>query len=74
MFRLQTEELRINETLLLKPQEAADQLRVSRAKTYELISSGQIPSIKVGSSLRVPADALREWIQRQVTERAEANR
>ncbi|HXG69800.1 MAG TPA: helix-turn-helix domain-containing protein [Gemmatimonadaceae bacterium] len=57
------------ETLLLKPQEAADQLRVSRAKTYELISSGQIPSIRVGSSVRVPAGALREWISQQLADR-----
>ncbi|MBA3639355.1 MAG: helix-turn-helix domain-containing protein [Acidobacteria bacterium] len=57
------------ETLLLKPQEAADQLRVSRAKTYELISSGQIPSIKVGSSVRIPAGALREWISQQLADR-----
>jgi excisionase family DNA binding protein len=57
------------ETLLLKPQEAADQLRVSRAKTYELIASGAIPSIKVGGSVRVPADALREWIDRKLSEK-----
>jgi excisionase family DNA binding protein len=56
------------DTLLLRPVEVGEQLRVSRAKAYELIASGQIPSIKVGGSTRVPADALREWIEKKLSE------
>ena len=56
------------DTLLLKPIEVGEQLRVSRAKAYELIASGQIPSIKVGSSVRVSSDALREWISKKAGE------
>jgi excisionase family DNA binding protein len=48
--------------------EAADALGVSRAKAYELISRGEIPSIRVGSSIRVPVDALRAWMDRQLAE------
>ena len=55
--------------LLLRPAEAADRLGVSRAKAYELIASGTIPSIRVGSSLRVPVDALKTWIASQLAER-----
>jgi excisionase family DNA binding protein len=58
------------DTLLLKPIEVGNQLRISRAKTYELIASGEIPSIKVGGTTRVPAVALQQWIDRQVSERA----
>jgi hypothetical protein len=29
-----------------------------------------IPSIRIGTSIRVPVDALRAWIDRQVSERA----
>jgi excisionase family DNA binding protein len=58
------------DTLLLKPIEVGTQLRISRAKTYELIASGEIPSIKVGSSTRVPAVALQAWIDRQIEARA----
>jgi len=62
------------DTLLLKPLEVAAELRISRAKAYELIAldaaDGGIPSIKVGSSTRVPADALRAWIDRQIKQRA----
>jgi excisionase family DNA binding protein len=54
--------------LLLKPQEAAETLGVSRSKAYELIAAGTIPSIRVGCSVRVPVAALREWIALQLGE------
>jgi len=52
--------------LLLRPTEAADAMGVSRAKAYELISSGAIPSIRLGGSVRVPVEALRAWIANQL--------
>jgi excisionase family DNA binding protein len=58
------------DTLLLKPIEVGNQLRISRAKCYELIASGEIPSIKVGGTTRVPAVALQQWIDRQLGSRA----
>jgi excisionase family DNA binding protein len=59
------------ERILYRPGEAADAIGVSRARAYELIAAGVIPSIKIGSSIRVPVDALRAWIDRQIVERAE---
>ncbi len=53
------------ERLLLKPAEAGEALGVSRAKAYQLIASGAIPSVKVGSCVRVPIEALRQWIAAQ---------
>jgi excisionase family DNA binding protein len=52
--------------------EAAEALGVSRAKTYELIAAGDIPSVRLGGCVRVPVDGLRAWIARQSAERAEA--
>ena len=40
--------------LLLRPAEVAESLGIGRSKVYELISSGQLPSIRIGGSLRVP--------------------
>jgi excisionase family DNA binding protein len=57
--------------LLLRPAEAADAIGVSRSKAYELIASGAIPSIRLGGSVRVPLDALREWIALQVAQQAD---
>lgn len=54
--------------LMLRPEEAADAIGVSRAKAYMLIASGEIPAVRVGKVLRVPVEALRQWIARQLAE------
>jgi excisionase family DNA binding protein len=54
------------EPLLLTTEEAANVLRISRSKAYELIASGRLPSITLGRSRRVPLDALRKWIADQI--------
>lgn len=56
--------------LLLTPIEAANAIGVGTSKIYELLASGAIPSIRIGKSIRVPADKLREWIDNQITESA----
>lgn len=55
----------MNERLLLRPSEAADALGVSRAKAYQLIAEGTIPSIRLGGSIRVPVDELRALVNRR---------
>lgn len=50
------------ETLLLRPDEAARLLGVGRSKIYALLASGEVPSIRVGRSVRVPVDALKHWV------------
>ena len=49
--------------LLLRPGEVADALGIGRSKAYELIAGGTIPSVRIGGSVRVPAEALRAWIE-----------
>jgi excisionase family DNA binding protein len=39
---------------------------VSRSKIYELLASGDLPSVRIGASVRVPVDALRAWIAEQL--------
>lgn len=51
--------------MLLRPTECADALGCSRAKVYELLSRGELPSIRVGGRLRVPVKMLQQWIDRQ---------
>lgn len=60
--------------LLLRPIEAAEAIGVGRSKVYELLASGELPSIRVGASVRVPVDALRAWIERKTSERTEGGR
>lgn len=50
------------EKLLLKPEEAAEMLSIGRSKVYELIGTGELASVRIGTSRRVPADALVEFV------------
>ena len=40
--------------LLLTPEEAANRLAICRTRVYELMGSGQLESVRIGSSRRVP--------------------
>jgi excisionase family DNA binding protein len=53
--------------LTYRVNEAAEVLGISRAKTYELIGAGEIPTVRIGGCVRVPVDALREWIVAHTT-------
>jgi excisionase family DNA binding protein len=44
--------------LFVRPSEAAKMLSISRSKAYELVASGELPSRKFGSSIRIPVGAI----------------
>ena len=54
--------------LLLTPEEAARQLSVGRSHLYLKLASGEIESIRIGRSRRVPIRSLRAYIDRLVAE------
>lgn len=43
--------------------EAAQLLRISRSKTYQLIAAGELKTIKIGGSRRVPVAELEVFIK-----------
>ena len=43
-------------------------LGAGRSKLYGLVATGVVPSIRVGHTVRVPMDLLREWIRQQAME------
>ena len=57
--------------LLFRPSEAAEAIGIGRSKVYELIASGELPSIRIGSSVRVSVAALEAWVERRLAERNE---
>ena len=57
------------EKLLLRPGEAAEGLGVDWSKIYALMANGAVPSIRVGRTVRVPAAALRRWVEEQTQSR-----
>ena len=62
------------EKILYRPSEVAQTTGYSRSKTYMLIASGVIPSIKIGKSVRVPVAALHNWIEQQLAEKQQSER
>jgi excisionase family DNA binding protein len=47
---------------LLSPTEAARRLSLGRTRLYELLGSGELPSVRVGALRRIPARALRAYV------------
>jgi excisionase family DNA binding protein len=54
-----------DERLLLRATEVGRLLSVSRSKVYEMMASGELPTMKIGSALRVPRKQLLEWIEKR---------
>jgi excisionase family DNA binding protein len=50
------------ERVLLRPEEAAQALGVSRTTVFELMRSGALRSVKIGAARRVSATALAEFV------------
>jgi len=51
--------------LLLSIPEAAERLSIGRSKLYELLTSGEIPTIRIGRAVRIPADELDAFVTRE---------
>jgi len=48
---------------LLTTAEVQEMLSVGRTRVFALIASGQLRSVLIGSSRRIPTDAVEEFIQ-----------
>ena len=51
-----------SEKLLLRGSEVAQTLGISRALAYRWMASGVLPTLRRGRCIRVPAEALQEWV------------
>lgn len=49
----------------LKVPEVAGILRIARSRAYELVADGEIPSVRIGCSIRVNRKALDKWLEEQ---------
>jgi excisionase family DNA binding protein len=56
------------EPLLLRVEEAAGLASLGRSKAYEMVASGEWPSVAIGRCRRVPLDGLRRWVEQQAAE------
>lgn len=56
--------------LLLTVKEAAETLGIGRSKFYELLKRGELDSVYIDGSRRVPTSALEEYVARLLEEAA----
>jgi excisionase family DNA binding protein len=50
--------------LLVRVEDAAGILSLSRSKVYELLAAGELQGVTIGRSRRIPVDCLREYVTR----------
>ncbi len=58
------------EPILVRVEEAARILSLSRSTIYEMMDAGELPSVRRGTARRIPLAALRAWVDRQVASHA----
>ncbi len=49
----------------LKVPEVAKILRIARSRAYELVAEWEIPSVRIGRSIRVSRTELDRWLEEQ---------
>ncbi len=52
----------VPDRIAVTPDEAAWLLGVSRSRIYELLNAGDLPSVKIGRSRRIPRQALVDFV------------
>ena len=57
-------------TLLLTIEEVAEQLRLGRTRTYQLVMSGQIQSVTIGRRRLVPRESLKVYVDGLISSQA----
>lgn len=62
------DEVPLAQRLLVRPEEAATLLGLSRSTVYELLHAGELPALHVGRTTRIPVRAILRWIERQTGE------
>lgn len=44
--------------------EVAQALQVSRNRIYDMVATGELPALRLGKTIRIPAEQLDQWIQK----------
>lgn len=63
---MQTQQMRKNDRLL-KGDEVSQILNISRSQAYKLMQQGEIPTIRIGRSVRVRYESLWDFIEKNTT-------
>jgi excisionase family DNA binding protein len=52
--------------VMLTVEQLGQVLRVSRAKSYQILRQPGFPAVRLGRAIRIPREALRCWLERQM--------
>lgn len=52
--------------------EAAQKIGINRNAAYDLVKSGDLPSIRIGRRIVIPRLALERWLEERASDRAPA--
>ncbi|CAM06192.1 excisionase family DNA binding protein [Saccharopolyspora erythraea NRRL 2338] len=63
---------RLPNRVLLTVEEAAKQLGLGRTKTYALVASGEIESVRIGRLRRIPRTAIDDYAARLIAQQSAA--
>ena len=53
----------VPQRLLLRIPEVAEMLGIGRTKSYEMIATGELPTICVGRAVRISVSTLQKWVE-----------
>lgn len=56
----------MTERLTLSVSETAEQLGIGKNRAYDLVKSGELPSVRIGRTIRIPYEPLKDWLESQV--------
>jgi excisionase family DNA binding protein len=59
---------RTMEDRALRVPEVAQRLGISRTKAWQMARAGELPTLRLGRSVRVPVSALARWIEEQTND------
>ncbi len=65
-------EATIHDINIIRPEELAKMLRLSKPRVYQLAEEGKIPSIRIGKSVRFLAEDVKAFIADHRREKREA--
>jgi excisionase family DNA binding protein len=54
-----------NEQEFISLNELQEILSIGRTKAYDLVTSGDLPAVRVGRSIRISKQDLTDWLERQ---------
>jgi len=60
------------EQMLLTIPQVAQSLNLGRTKVYDLINHAGLPTVKLGSAIRVPLNSLKQWLEQREQENRSA--